>query len=155
MAFKPGLGVGGHCIPVDPMYLAWFAKKVNSDSSLIELAARINLNRTHDIAELIRVTQQENKRVLIVGIGYKQGTKDTRESPSLELIKILRNQGYSVTWHDPYVGIWDGEKSEATLNADLIVYVHPYLSKSELEEFSGAIIDLTGTLKNQENIISL
>ncbi len=155
MAFKPGLGVGGHCIPVDPMYLAWHAKNIASNASLIELSSKVNLDRTQTIARRIQELLPAGGKVQIVGLGYKAETQDTRESPSIELVKILREFGFSVLWMDPYVKHWNGEKSEEINKVDLLVYVHPYLKESELDGFTGTIIDVTGTLQGRNSVLSL
>ena len=154
MAFKPGLGVGGHCIPVDPMYLAWYAQKVGSDASLIELSSNVNHKRTQNISRRIRDLLPVEGRILVVGLGYKAQTRDTRESPSLELIHSLRKEGLKVLWQDSFVGQWNGESSEESLDADLLVYVHPYLTVADLGKFKGIIVDLTGTLKGLQRVLS-
>jgi UDP-N-acetyl-D-glucosamine dehydrogenase len=154
MAFKPGLGVGGHCIPVDPLYLAWYAEKLGSDASLIKLSSSVNHERTQNISRRIRDLVPEEGRILVVGLGYKAQTRDTRESPSLELIHSLRKQGLKVSWQDSFVGQWNGEASEESLDADLLVYVHPYLNLSDLGKFNGIIVDLTGTLKGLQRVLS-
>lgn len=146
MAFNPGLGVGGHCIPIDPMYLDWYARKIDSDSSLIEISAQVNIQRTRMIAEKIKDILPNGGNVQVVGIGYKKGTKDLRESPSIELIRILRKDGIEVSWRDPFVEKWNDELSDNTLKADLLVYVHPYLEKQEISGYKGIIFDLTGTI---------
>ena len=154
MAFKPGLGVGGHCIPVDPMYLAWYAQKMGSDASLIELSSNVNHKRTQNISRRIRDLVPVEGRILVVGLGYKAQTRDTRESPSLELIHSLRKEGLKVLWQDSFVGQWNGESSEESLDADLLVYVHPYLTVADLGKFKGIIVDLTGTLKGLQRVLS-
>jgi UDP-N-acetyl-D-glucosamine dehydrogenase len=154
MAFKPGLGVGGHCIPVDPLYLAWYAEKLGSDASLIKLSSSVNHERTQNISRRIRDLVPVEGRILVVGLGYKAQTRDTRESPSLELIHSLRKQGLKVSWQDSFVGQWNGESSEESLDADLLVYVHPYLNVTDLGKFKGIIVDLTGTLKGLQRVLS-
>lgn len=99
---QPGIGVGGHCIPIDP----WFIKEVDPDNtSLIFTARKINQERTNIIARNIRVLLKDikNPKITIIGITYKPNTYDTRESPSLEIIDILKSEGYDLDVYDPYV----------------------------------------------------
>lgn len=108
-AFYPGPGVGGHCIPIDPLYLAWKLKKLNYDARLIQLATDINLDMPHYV--LGKITDALNEvgkvlegaQVLILGVAYKANISDMRESPALDLLYLLQEKGANITYHDPYV----------------------------------------------------
>lgn len=107
--FWPGPGVGGHCIALDPLYLAWKAREYDFSTRFIELANEINLRMPHFVKEkLVRVLGEAGKAlcgstVLVVGAAYKRDVPDVRESPALKLIQILKRDGAGVRYHDPYV----------------------------------------------------
>lgn len=132
MPFYPGLGAGGHCIPVDPIYLSNFAQNIGNAVSMIELASKINHNlpmyfvsRAEEILNSLR-----GKRILIVGISYKKNLSDVRESPAIVLIEALRSKSAVVFWHDDLVNSWNNEKSvEVTPDYDLAIIAtrHDYL----------------------------
>ena len=129
MPFYPSAGVGGHCIPVDPLYLSAKAKEVGANSMFIDLAHNLN----HSLPQFFTgvatgiLGSLTGKRILVVGIAYKPNVSDVRETPSLGLIQALRNAGSKVSWHDELVKDWMGEKS-ASLSSDydLIVLVNPH-----------------------------
>lgn len=104
-AFYPGPGIGGHCIPVDPLYLQWRAQERGKRSGFIELADRINrampLHIVAKVGELLG--HKSNPSILLYGVAYKKDINDARESPALELIAAWRDQGASVLYHDPYI----------------------------------------------------
>jgi UDP-N-acetyl-D-glucosamine dehydrogenase len=115
MPFYPGIGIGGHCIPVDPLYLSQKAKEIGVSSKLIDLADEINLNmpkyfvnRAEDILGTLK-----DKRIIVVGVAYKQNVADVRETPVEALILGLRQKGAIVVWNDDLVKEWKGEKSTA------------------------------------------
>jgi len=137
MPFFPSIGVGGHCIPVDPLYLANAANAAGAPSRLIGLADQINrempgyfVGRAEE-----KINGLKDKKVLIVGVSYKPNVADTRESPVEALISGLRGKGAQVTWHDDLVKVWKGEKSVA-LSSDfdlaIIATPHDYLDLSKL-----------------------
>ncbi len=110
MTFYPGPGVGGHCIPVDPYYLSWKAKEYDFNTKFIALAAEINENMPYYVVD--RVTEAVNvhskksiadARILGLGVAYKRGVGDVRESPAIKVLERLRRRGASVAYHDPYV----------------------------------------------------
>jgi UDP-N-acetyl-D-glucosamine dehydrogenase len=109
MPFFPGPGLGGHCIPIDPQYLAWKLKTVNYNARFIQLAADINFNMPRYVLGKIADALNEcgkalkGSRVLILGVAYKADVGDVRESPALNLIHLLQEKGANVTYHDPYV----------------------------------------------------
>jgi len=109
MPFYPGPGLGGHCIPIDPFYLTWKAREYGRPTRFIELAGEINTSMPHYVVDQLAHALNErgkpvkNAKVLIVGLAYKSDVDDTRESPSFELIELLRERGATVGYHDPYV----------------------------------------------------
>jgi len=109
MPFYPGPGLGGHCIPVDPIYLSWRAKLSGFEPRLIDIAQQVNAYMPDHvvgrIAEILNKfkTPLNNSKILIVGISYKKDVKDTRESPALEIISLLKTAGSRMDYHDPYV----------------------------------------------------
>jgi len=109
MPFYPGPGIGGHCIPLDPVYLAWKARSLDFHHRFIQLATEINSNMPeHTVRKVIDALNRKGKalkgsRVLVVGIAYKQDVNDVRESPSLSVIRLLEQQGALVAVYDPYV----------------------------------------------------
>jgi UDP-N-acetyl-D-glucosamine dehydrogenase len=112
MKFVPSIGVGGHCIPIDPIYLSFEAAEVGVEAKLINLADQINLNMPKYIASrLNKEFNVKGKSIQFAGIAYKPNISDTRESPAISLIHILRELGAQVTWHDPVVGEWNKENS--------------------------------------------
>lgn len=109
MPFYPGPGVGGHCIPIDPHYLEWKARELNFNTRFIALAGEINRHMPEFVREkAIRVMNHlavvpRNAHVLILGVAYKRDLDDCRESPAIEVIKLLQHEGASVDYHDPHV----------------------------------------------------
>ena len=109
MRFTPGPGLGGHCIPLDPFYLSWRARQFDFHTEFIELAGKVNTNMPYFCREKVaRALNSQAKplrgsHVLIVGVAYKPDIDDTRESPALKLIELLREEGCDVGYHDPHV----------------------------------------------------
>jgi UDP-N-acetyl-D-glucosamine dehydrogenase len=109
MAFYPGPGIGGHCIPLDPHYLSWKARQHGFDSQFISLAEKINSGMPKYVVELVRDALNENEKsikgakILILGVAYKKDIDDMRESPALSIIDLLRAKGAEVVYHDPFV----------------------------------------------------
>jgi UDP-N-acetyl-D-glucosamine dehydrogenase len=108
-AFYPGPGLGGHCIPIDPFYLTWKAKQYGIPTRFIELAGEINTNMPHYVITKTMDALNEHKKslkgskVLVLGLAYKKDIDDLRESPSIELIELLREKGARVDYNDPYI----------------------------------------------------
>ncbi|MCX5887555.1 MAG: nucleotide sugar dehydrogenase [Proteobacteria bacterium] len=122
MPFFPGPGIGGHCIPLDPVYLSWKAKTYNFYNRFIELATDINGNMPHFVmGKLTRALNQQKKplngsRILLLGMSYKNDIDDIRESPGVEIYKLLRQEKSLVDYHDPYVSCIKGlEEAEDTV----------------------------------------
>jgi len=109
MPFYPGPGIGGHCIPIDPMYLTWKARMVGFEARLIELASQINSQMPHFVVEKVvdALNEQErsikNSNIHILGVAYKPNVSDTRESPALDIITLLQRKGAKITYSDPHV----------------------------------------------------
>ena len=156
MEFKPGPGVGGHCIPVDPSYLAHVANEVGVPATFIKRANEVNLAMPAYVVK--RVIEGfggsiAGKSVVVVGVSYKANVADTRETPAAAVIDVLREQGATVVWHDDLVGSWRGEKS-APLSAHEIAVVvtrHDGVSDSAIK-VSGYVFDCTGTVPGVDGI---
>ena len=129
MPFYPSAGVGGHCIPVDPSYLATKARELGTPSRFIELAHEVNrsLPEFFTGVALGKLGILSGKKILVIGIAYKPNVSDVRESPAIGLISALRSEGAIVSWHDELVSSWNGEKS-APINDqnDLAILVNPH-----------------------------
>ncbi len=110
MPFYPGPGLGGHCIPIDPFYLTWKAREFGRNTRFIELAGMINTAMpAHVVSRLAGALSRKHKKalngakVLVVGVAYKKNVNDTRESPALEIMELLREEGAEIAYHDPFV----------------------------------------------------
>jgi UDP-N-acetyl-D-glucosamine dehydrogenase len=155
MQFNPGPGVGGHCIPVDPSYLAHVANQVGVPATFIKRANEVNLTMPAYVVKRVIAGSGESiagKSVVVVGVSYKSNVADTRETPAAAVVDLLREQGASVTWHDEIVGSWRGESS-APLKGDIAVLVtkHDGLDLSALQA-CGYVFDCTGTLTGADGI---
>jgi UDP-N-acetyl-D-glucosamine dehydrogenase len=138
MTFYPGPGLGGHCIPIDPLYLSWKLKALNYNARFIELAAEINSNmplyvvsKVMDTLNAVRKTVN-GSHILVLGAAYKRDIDDLRESPALDVIRLLQERGADVAYHDPYIPDLHHEgldlasvplTVEAVKNADCVVIV--------------------------------
>jgi UDP-N-acetyl-D-glucosamine dehydrogenase len=137
MPFYPSIGVGGHCIPVDPIYLANAAKAAGAPARFIDLADEINLAMPAYYVE--RADQiiggLKGKKVLVIGLSYKPNVADVRESPVISLINGLNKKGAQVSWHDDLVKVFNGEMSTA-LSSDfdlaILTTPHDYLDLTKL-----------------------
>ena len=163
MAFYPGPGLGGHCIPIDPFYLTWKAREFSQNTRFIELAGEINtamplhvVNRT---AEALngRRKSVNGSRVLIIGLAYKPNVDDERESPSYTLMEILKSRGAEVAYYDPHVPVirptrehahWTGTRSVdwnrqtlESFDAAIIATNHQAINYQELADWSACIVD--------------
>jgi len=137
MPFYPSIGVGGHCIPVDPLYLANAAKLVGAPTRFIDLADQVNQEMPgYFVARAEeKIGGLKDKKVLVVGVSYKPNVSDVRETPVETLISELKQKGAQVCWHDDLVKVWNGEESVA-LSSDfdlaIIATPHDYLDFSKL-----------------------
>jgi UDP-N-acetyl-D-glucosamine dehydrogenase len=149
MPFYPSVGVGGHCIPVDPIYLAEKAKNVGINLKMIEVAHQINLAMPMHFVRRVeeKLGQLKRKRILVIGIAYKPNVADVRETPAEDLITGLKEKGAEVFWHDDLVKMWNGEKSVALSNKyDLAILAtpHDYLDLTKLGDVP--IINTRGSI---------
>ena len=150
MPFYPGAGVGGHCIPVDPIYLASTARSVGSPLRVIELARDINSAMPgYFVGRAIeKLGSLTGKKIIVIGLAYKANVSDIRESAAIKLIYLLRTAGAKVDWHDEIVGSWLGENSTSisgTYDLAIVVTPHKDLDLSTLG--SVPIIDTKGGIK--------
>ena len=161
MPFRPGVGVGGHCIPVDPLYLTWWARQNGGNATFVESADSINHAMPKYVAEraLSMVgAGKKNPKVLILGVAYKPGVGDVRETPVSELRTHLIAHGADVAWHDPLVPVWEGSNS-VNLDWDCDVAIlatnQPGMKLSELISRGIQILDCTNSLKGQAGVVAL
>ncbi len=122
MSFMQSVGVGGHCIPVDPSYLSFAAEKAGVEAAFINLANNVNAGMPRYVASRIAGLlggSVEGKKIQVAGISYKADVSDTRESPALALIETLKEMGALVSWHDEIVGEFGGESSKPLAEVDL------------------------------------
>jgi UDP-N-acetyl-D-glucosamine dehydrogenase len=163
MAFYPGPGLGGHCIPIDPFYLTWKAREFDRNTRFIELAGEINTAMPNHVVE--RIAEALNSvrkslngsRVLVLGLAYKPNVDDERESPSYRIMELLRQRGAEVAYHDPHVPVirptrehphWAGTKSvdwnQATVagfDVVVIATAHASVNYQELADWAPCIVD--------------
>ena len=161
MPFRPGVGIGGHCIPVDPLYLTWWARQNGKRAELIETADSINHAMPKYVAQraLELVDSSVTKpRVLILGVAYKPGVGDVRESPVKDLRNCLIAQGAEVAWHDPLVPKWEGlnpASLEWECNVAILAVNQPGIEIQKLVNRGVRILDCTNSLKNLGVIASI
>lgn len=163
MAFYPGPGLGGHCIPIDPFYLTWKAREYGQNTRFIELAGEINTHMpeyvVHRCAEALNDAKKplNGSKVLIIGLSYKADVDDDRESPSYHLLDMLRERGAAVAYYDPFVPVikptrehphWAGTKSvewnrDSIISFDLVLIstAHQSVDYQELADWSAIIVD--------------
>ena len=161
MPFRPGVGVGGHCIPVDPLYLTWWARQNGSKAAFVESADSINHAMPKYVAEraLNMVDKSiSNPRVLILGVAYKPGVGDVRETPVSELRDYLMAQGAEVAWHDPLVPVWEGSNPvDLKWNCDVAILAtkQPGMNLKQLINKGTQILDCTNSLIGNAGVSSL
>jgi UDP-N-acetyl-D-glucosamine dehydrogenase len=155
MSFKPGPGLGGHCLPVDPFYLAWKAREYDFYTEFIELAGKINENMPYFCFEKITRALNANERAVkgsnvhLVGVAYKADVGDLRESPALKLIELLREEGAHVSYHDPHVtelpehGLSSQDLNGAVEAADCVAIVtaHSGIDYDAMAERARLVVD--------------
>jgi UDP-N-acetyl-D-glucosamine dehydrogenase len=161
MPFRPGVGVGGHCIPVDPLYLTWWARLHGGEATIVEAANLINHEMPRYVAEraldLVNPNTQ-NPRVLILGVAYKPGVGDVRETPVSELREHLITKGAVVAWHDPLVPIWQGsEPVDLDWECDVAILStkQPGMDVDQLVTRGIQILDCTNSINDLAGVTSL
>ena len=151
MKFTPSAGVGGHCIPVDPSYLAHLALENGVRATFIERANEVNLEMPTYIAKRVASDNDgslKGKKVLVVGVAYKPNVADTRETPAEHLIDALNEMGAVVTWSDEVVGSWKGQSSSALGGADIAIVVtkHGVVSSEAILKAAPYVFDTSGVV---------
>ena len=157
MKFSPSAGVGGHCIPVDPTYLAAVAEENGAPATFIRRANEVNLEMSEYIVNRVAADNGgdlQGKRVLVVGVAYKPNIADVRETAAALVIKHLREQGAVVTWHDDIVGNWKDENSAPLEGADITVVVTKHSSVGVKEILASApyVFDATGQVPGAKGL---
>jgi len=161
MPFRPGVGVGGHCIPVDPLYLTWWARQSGVQAKFVESADSINHEMPKYVAERALGLVEKNiasPRVLILGVAYKPGVADVRETPATELRNYLLGKGATVAWHDPLVSQWEGSNSvdlEWDCDVAILATMQPGMDVRSLTDRAVKVLDCTNTLGNLEGVTTL
>ena len=156
MAFNPGPGVGGHCIPVDPSYLAHVANQVGVPATFIKRANEVNLAMPAYVVKRVIAGSGgsiKGKKVVVVGVSYKSNVADTRETPAAAVVDLLSEQGAIVSWHDDLVGSWRGESSSPITGADIAVVVtkHDGVDLAAVKA-CGYVFDCTGQVAGVDGI---
>jgi UDP-N-acetyl-D-glucosamine dehydrogenase len=163
MPFFPGPGLGGHCIPIDPLYLSWKLKTLNYRARFIELAGEINSAMPEHVCERVaqalndREKSVKGSRVLVLGVSYKRDVEDVRESPALDILRILESKGARVGYNDPYVpelqldrtALRSEDLLPAVRAADVVVIVtdHSAYPYREIVEAAGVVVDTRNATK--------
>ena len=167
--FVPGPGLGGHCLPIDPLYLSWKMRSMDYETRFIDLADKVNSHMPHYVVQKVMdVLNDEGKalkgaRVLIIGAAYKADVDDVRESPAVHIIELLRKKGAEVSYHDPHVprlqielgddlasvGLDDGAELEA---ADCVVVVtaHSAIDWGLVAKRAAVVVDTRNALKHYD-----
>jgi len=171
MRFEPGPGMGGHCLPVDPFYLAFKAREHDFYTEFIELAGKINQNQPQFCVRKIERTLNEvskpvkGSRILLLGVAYKAGVGDLRESPALKIIRGLRELGAELTYHDSHVpelaelGMRSADLDEELDGADLVCVItpHPDVDYRRVVERAALVLDFRGITRgiDAQNLVRL
>jgi UDP-N-acetyl-D-glucosamine dehydrogenase len=165
MPFWPGPGLGGHCIPIDPFYLTWRAKAYDLSTEFVELAGRINANMPYyAVARVVRALNRDGvptrgAKVLLLGVAYKPNVSDMRESPSLKLVGLLREEGVDVRYHDPHVPELRAERlTSVDLDADQLAWAdavviatdHRAVDYGPVVASAKRIVDLRNAVRRSE-----
>ena len=153
MSFKPGPGLGGHCIPIDPFYLTWKAREYDFYTEFIDLAGKVNSNMPFFCRSLISQALNhgaekslKGSRILILGVSYKADIDDVRESPAKKIVELLHKGGAEVSYHDPHVEEFDGMRSvdyaPESFDCVVIVTAHSSIDYADLVERAQVVVDL-------------
>jgi UDP-N-acetyl-D-glucosamine dehydrogenase len=163
MSFKPGPGLGGHCIPIDPFYLTWKAREYDFYTEFIDLAGKVNANMPYFCRSLISQALNhgaqkslKGSRVLVLGVAYKADIDDVRESPAEKIVGLLRKAGADVAYHDPHVAEFDGMRSvdyaPESYDCVVIVTAHSSIDYDDLVDRAQVVVDLrNATGRNGSN----
>ena len=166
MRFDPGPGMGGHCLPVDPFYLAWKAREYDFYTEFIELAGKINQSMPYFCVDKIERTLNDagqgrcnGSRIVLLGVSYKPSVGDLRESPALKIMKLLAESGGDLAYHDPHVpelpeaGLSSEPLDDALEGADLVVIVtaHPEVDYRYVVAESRLVLDFRGVTRDIES----
>ena len=171
MRFEPGPGMGGHCLPVDPFYLAFKAREYDFPAEFIELAGKVNEQQPHYCVDRIsRALNDVGKpvrgsRVLLLGVSYKAGVGDMREAPALKIIHLLNELGAEVAYHDPHVaelndlGLSSGEVDDELGRCDIacVVTAHREIDFQRVVDEAPLVLDFRGTTRGivASNVVRL
>jgi UDP-N-acetyl-D-glucosamine dehydrogenase len=161
MPFSPGPGMGGHCLPVDPFYLSWRAREFDMSTEFIELAGKVNQQMPyHCVAKVERALNDaslpvKGARIAVLGVSYKPGVGDIRESPALKIVELLRALGGDICYHDPHVptltelDLHSLPLEQALADADLalIVTAHPSVDHELVARRARLVVDLRGVTR--------
>ena len=161
MRFDPGPGMGGHCLPVDPFYLAWKAREYDTPTEFVELAGEVNQAMPYFCAEKVARSLNDHSkavrgsRVAVLGVAYKPGVSDLRESPALKIMRLLRERGAELAYHDDHVaelaefGLSSEPLGSALEGADaaVIVTAHPELDVEKVVATAPLVVDLRGVTR--------
>jgi UDP-N-acetyl-D-glucosamine dehydrogenase len=162
MPFSPGPGMGGHCLPVDPFYLSWRAREFDMSTEFIELAGQVNQQMPYHCVALTQRALNDaglpvrGARITVLGVSYKPGVGDTRESPALKILELLRDLGADLRYHDPHVSslvefdLHSLPLEDALADADLalIVTAHPSVDHELVSRRARLVVDLRGVTRS-------
>jgi UDP-N-acetyl-D-glucosamine dehydrogenase len=161
MSFKPGPGLGGHCIPIDPFYLTWKAREFDFSTRFVELAGEVNNNMPYFcrsvVSQALNHGAQKSvsgSKILILGVAYKADIDDVRESPAEKLIELLRTAGAEISYHDPHVPEFDGLRSvplePEQYDCVAIVTAHSSIDYQDVVRRGKVIVDFRNATKGHE-----
>jgi UDP-N-acetyl-D-glucosamine dehydrogenase len=159
MSFKPGPGLGGHCIPIDPFYLTWKAREFDFYTEFIDLAGKVNANMPYFCRSLISQALNHGSqkslrgsRILVLGVSYKADIDDVRESPAEKIVELLQKAGSEVAYHDPHVPEFEGMRSvdyePESYDCVVIVTAHSAIDYDDLIRRAEVIVDLRNATGN-------
>jgi UDP-N-acetyl-D-glucosamine dehydrogenase len=171
MRFDPGPGMGGHCLPIDPFYLAFKAREHDLTTEFIELAGRINRDQPRFCVEKVQAALNDvgravnGSRVLVLGLAYKPGADDLRESPALKIVRLLRGLGAEVAYHDPHVpeaaelGLRSEDLDQGLRGCDVacVVTAHPEMDYARVVAEAPLVVDFRGVTRDLDapNVVRL
>ena len=161
LPFRPSVGIGGHCIPVDPLYLTWWSNQQGASSALVEKADQISREMPSYIAQRAMAligSAVVNPKILVLGVAYKPRVSDTRETPVNDLVSQLQKLGAEVACHDPLLSQYDGAQLvDASWKCDLAILAtnQPGIDFSYLRSSETSILDCTNSLKGFAGVVAL